>query len=203
MLLPDSTQVWLNAASTLDFPRSFDGKKREVYLVGEAYFDVKHADKVPFVIYTGKVSTEVLGTAFNIKAYPNLEKITISVQRGKVKVNYADKQVSVLNHGEQVSIRNKDWRIQQKTIGDEASSPWQQGKLVYDDYTIDDIISDLERVYDAKIIIAAPDIKMWRISTSFKRENGIQPALEVLCKLADAQLYIQNGTYVINKQTQK
>src|SRR5690349_19858554 len=56
LLLPDSTQVWLNAESTLEFPESFDNKRREVHLKGEAYFDVKHADKIPFIIYTGKVS---------------------------------------------------------------------------------------------------------------------------------------------------
>jgi ferric-dicitrate binding protein FerR (iron transport regulator) len=54
----------------LEFPDEFKGKTREVYLSGEAYFDVKHADKVPFIIHTGNVSTTVLGTAFNIKAYP-------------------------------------------------------------------------------------------------------------------------------------
>ncbi len=60
--------MWLNAESTLEFPENFNKTKREVYLKGEAYFDVKHADKIPFIIYTGEVTTEVLGTAFNIQS---------------------------------------------------------------------------------------------------------------------------------------
>lgn len=200
LLLPDSTQVWLNAASTLEFPKSFDKKKREVYLKGEAYFDVKHANEVPFIIYTGNVSTEVLGTAFNIKAYSDLEKITVSVKRGRVKVNYKDKQVAMLTKGQQVSIDKKDKGITQKVMKEEeeSSSSWQQGKLVYDDYSIADILSDLERVYDVKIRIASPEIKQLRVSTSFKREYGVETALEILCKLTDTRLNLDNGIYTIH-----
>ena len=135
---------WLNAASTLEFPESFDKNERVVFLEGEAYFDVKHADKVPFIIYTGQVSTEVLGTAFNIKAYPDLEKVTVSVNRGKVKVNYENKQVAMLTHGQQVIINRKVNRIKEKEVKEEESASWQQGKLMYDDYSVADILSDLE-----------------------------------------------------------
>jgi transmembrane sensor len=83
LLLEDSTQVWLNAATSLEYPDQFDKKKREVYLSGEAYFDVKHAEEIPFVIHTGTVSTTVVGTAFNIKAYPGEKNITIAVTRAK------------------------------------------------------------------------------------------------------------------------
>ncbi|HVV02934.1 MAG TPA: FecR family protein, partial [Puia sp.] len=86
LLLPDSTQVWLNASSTLEFPEHFRTNKREVTLSGEAYFDVRHSEKTPFIIHTGKVSTTVLGTSFNIKAYPDRQHIIVSVSTGKVKV---------------------------------------------------------------------------------------------------------------------
>src|SRR5688500_15876627 len=67
LLLPDSTQVWLNVASTLEFPETFRSGVREVWLVGEAFFDVNHAEDIPFIIHTGNVTTRVLGTAFNVK----------------------------------------------------------------------------------------------------------------------------------------
>jgi len=197
LLLPDSTQVWLNAASTLEFPQSFDKQKREVYLNGEAYFDVKHADKMPFIIYTGNVSTEVLGTAFNIKAYRDMEKITVSVKRGKVKVNYRNQQVAMLTQGEQVSIGNKEKKVRAKNIKDEEPSAWQQGKLVYEDYSVADILADLERVYDVKIRTETAEVKNLRVSTSFKREYGIESALEILCKLTDTKLKLKNGMYII------
>jgi ferric-dicitrate binding protein FerR (iron transport regulator) len=200
LLLPDSTQVWLNAASTLEFPKTFDKHKRQVFLKGEAYFDVKHAEDIPFVIYTGNVSTEVLGTAFNIKAYPDLEKITVSVNRGKVKVNYENKQVAMLTKGQQVSIDRKVKKILEKTVKEDESSPWQQGKLMYDDYSMADIVSDLQRIYDVNISITSPQVKQMRVSTSFKREYGVESALEILCTLTDTHLNIQNGTYTIDNK---
>lgn len=200
LLLPDSTQVWLNAASTLEFPKTFDKKKRQVFLKGEAYFDVKHAEDIPFVIYTGSVSTEVLGTAFNIKAYPDLEKITVSVNRGKVKVNYENKQVAMLTKGQQVSIDRKIKKVQEKKVKEDESSPWQQGKLMYDDYSMADIVSDLQRIYDVNIDITSPQVKQMRVSTSFKREYGVESALEILCTLTDTRLNITNGTYTIDNK---
>jgi transmembrane sensor len=199
LLLPDSTQVWLNAESTLEFPENFNQKRREVYLKGEAYFDVKHADKVPFIIYTGKVSTEVLGTAFNIKAYPDLAKITVSVKRGRVKVNYADEQVAMLTKGQQVSIDQKEKKVKEKSIKDEESSAWHEGNLIYDDYSVADVLADLARIYDVKITIDAAETEKMRITTSFKREHGVESALEIICKLTDSHVQLKNGVYNIIK----
>lgn len=197
LLLPDSTEVWLNAASTLEFPKSFDKNRREVVLKGEAFFDVKHADKMPFIIYTGDVSTEVLGTAFNIKAYPDMEKITVSVKRGKVKVNYAKKQVALLTVGQQISINQKSMLVSEKNVKESEAAAWQEGKLVYDDYMISDIILDLERVYNEKVSVEVGGVETLRISTSFKRDQGIEKALEVLCKLTDTELEREDGIYHI------
>jgi transmembrane sensor len=197
MLLPDSTQVWLNAASTLEYPHHFGAGKREVFLTGEAYFDVKHADKQPFLIHTGKVTTLVLGTAFNIKAYPGRENIIVSVSRGKVRVNYDEKEVATLTPGEQVKVSNVNKPVVQKKIAITEAAPWQQGNLVYDDETISDIVADLERIYDVTIRVQNETLANERISTSFRREIGIEKALEVLCNLADTRLKLESNTYVI------
>ncbi|MBX2922315.1 MAG: FecR domain-containing protein [Chitinophagaceae bacterium] len=197
LLLPDSTEVWLNAESTLEFPQKFTGSKREVVLKGEAFFDVKHANKIPFVIYTGEVSTEVLGTAFNIKAYPDMEKITVSVKRGKVKVNYAKKQVALLTVGQQVSITPKAKLVNETQVKETETSAWQEGKLIYDDYMIGDILLDLERVYNQKVKVDVGGVETLRVSTSFKRDQGIEKALEVLCRLTDTELEREDGIYHI------
>lgn len=197
MLLPDSTQVWLNAASTLEYPEEFGSGKREVTLTGEAYFDVKHADKQPFLIHTGKVTTMVLGTAFNIKAYPGRENITVSVSRGKVRVNYDEKEVATLTPGQQVKVSNGNKPVLQKKIAITETAPWQQGNLVYDDETINDIVADLERMYDVTIQLQNETLGAERISTSFRREIGIEQALQVLCNLTDTRLKLVNNKYVI------
>lgn len=197
LLLPDSTQVWLNAASTLEFPESFGKGQRKVVLTGEAFFDVKHAEQMPFIIYTGNVSTEVLGTAFNIKAYPNMEKIVVSVKQGKVKVNYADRETALLTRGQQISIGIRDNSMKQKKGGGGDVASWQDGELVYDDYTIGDIITDLERVYDVEITVESPAVSSLRVSTAFKKQNGVRKAMEVLSELADVELVQDGGKYIL------
>jgi len=197
ILLPDSTQVWLNAGSILEYPEHFDLSNREVSLSGEAYFDVKHAAEHPFLIHTGRILTTVLGTAFNINAYPERSSVTVSVSRGKVKVSRGSQLVATLLKGQQVNVSEKDERVAQKNIEVSSVAGWQQGNLEYDDERLQDIIDDLQRVYSTDIRISNSNIRQLRISTSFRRELGVNQALEILCKLTDTQLFQKEGTYII------
>jgi transmembrane sensor len=198
LVLPDSTKVWLNAASTLEFPTSFGSGKREVRLSGEAYFDVQHAENAPFIIHTGKVSTTVLGTAFNIKAYPGQENIIVSVSHGKVRVNYGgDKTPTLLTRGQQVKVNEVTESAITKKAALVETAPWKDGSLAYDGETMAEIAADLERVYNVAIRIDNKAISAINISTSFRRDIGIKEALHILCKLTDSQLLDTAGVYVI------
>lgn len=197
VLLPDSTQVWLNAASTLEFPPVFGNGKREVFLSGEAYFDVKHADRVPFVIRTGKISTTVLGTAFNIKAYDDLSNVTVAVRRGKVKVQFMDKEVATLTQGQQVKVNNDGKGIADRRSGINQVAAWQEGNLMYDDEPLLDVIADLERMYNVRIEVPGITLRNMRITTSFSRQTGVEQALQILCNLMECKLVQRNGKYLI------
>lgn len=197
ILLEDSTQVWLNAATSLDFPDRFNAKKREVYLAGEAFFDVKHADKVPFVIHIGDMSVTVLGTAFNIKAYPGQKNITVAVSRGKVKVTGKDGWEMTLVKGQQVKVNDHSNATAEKNVTDDLIAGWQQGNIYYDDEPFKDIISDMERVYNVSVRIENPLVADQEISTSFKKEIGIEQALQVLCRLTDTELRKTTQGYII------
>lgn len=199
LVLPDSTRVWLNAASTLEYPKQFGDGTREVRLSGEAYFDVRHAASRPFVIHTGKVSTTVLGTEFNIKAYPGLKNIIVSVNRGKVSVNYGAQQAATLTEGQRLKVDREESAAAPaaiKTVITEAA-PWKSGNLAYDNETLNDIVKDLERVYNVNIRIIEPGIAQTKISTSFRRDIGAEKALEVLCRLTDTDLNRSEGIYNI------
>ncbi|MEO6734536.1 MAG: FecR domain-containing protein [Ferruginibacter sp.] len=197
LLLPDSTQVWLNSASSLQFPDDFKTDKREVYLTGEAYFDVKHADKIPFLIHTGKVITTVTGTAFNIKAYPDQNDITISVTRGEVKVSNSNQLVATLTKGQIVKINRTTEKALQKNIPVETITAWQEGNLIYDEMLLKDVIKDLQNVYNVRIEIrdsAAADLN---ITTSFSRDIGPEQSLKILSVLTNKKLENINGIFVL------
>lgn len=197
LLLPDSTQVWLNASSTLEFPEHFRTGKREVTLSGEAYFDVRHSEKSPFIIHTGKISTTVLGTSFNIKAYPDRQHIIVSVSTGKVKVSYNNVPLATLVKGQEVKFNSRLNTVEEKKIAPAEVAAWQQGSMSYDDEAFEDIVADLERLYNVKIRIDNKAIRTLTISTSFRREIGIEQALQVLCRLTDTMLRQSDGWYII------
>lgn len=197
LLLEDSTQVWLNAASSLEFPDHFSAAKREVILSGEAFFDVKHADKIPFIIRTGNISTMVLGTAFNIKAYPGQKSVVVSVSRGRVKVARQDGWTTTLVEGQQVKLGAGKSEIVEKNIPSGEVAAWQKGNIVFDDQVLQDIIDDLEMIYNVEIRLNDDSIKDLKISTAFKREIGIVQALQVLCKVTDLRLREEKGVYLI------
>jgi ferric-dicitrate binding protein FerR (iron transport regulator) len=197
ILLPDSTQVWLNAGSTLEYPDHFDQGTREVTLSGEAYFDVKHAAEHPFIIHTGQILTTVLGTAFNINAYADRSNIKVSVSRGKVKVSRGNQQLALLLKNQEIKVSQKETEKPQKVSSTNSIAEWQQGNMVYDDEKMGEIIADLQRVYNVNIRLMNMNMMNVQVTTRFRRELGIGQALEILCKLTDTQISEKKGTYFI------
>jgi transmembrane sensor len=193
--LDDSTVIQLNASSTISFPEKFAKDKREVWLSGEAFFDVKHADKWPFIIHTGKVTTTVLGTAFNIKAYPGQQNIVVSVKRGKVSVLKENELVATLIYGQEVKVSENAATAKkvEKTLPVTDVGNWQQGYLSYDDEPLQEVINDLQRVYNVDISLKRTDLKNTVITTSFTRDIGPKKALEILSNLTDTKLHTDNN----------
>ncbi|HRP55477.1 FecR domain-containing protein [Agriterribacter sp.] len=197
LLLPDSTEVWMNAASSLEFPDEFNNNKREVLLNGEAFFKVKHVPDKPFIIHTGKVSAIVSGTSFNIKAYPGQKELIISVSRGRVNVEQNQNIVATLTKGQQVKIDNAEEKITEKNIAVSKIAAWRQGDMIYDDEVFTDIVADLERIYNVNIDIVSKDVPQLRISASFRKDIGISQALLIFCKLSDTKLHNEGRKFVI------
>ena len=108
LTLPDGTTVWLNARTTIQYPSSFNKKKRVVILQGEAYFDVKRSEDKPFVVQTSVCDVEVLGTKFNVNAYPELKKFEATLMHGSVKVipKANPSQVVILKPEHKLSLEN-------------------------------------------------------------------------------------------------
>lgn len=199
LLLPDSTQVWLNVASTLEFSETFENHKREVYLTGEAFFDVKHAADRPFIIHTGAVATTVLGTAFNIKAYPGQPDVVVSVKRGKVMVSRNEESLATLTKGQQVVVptAGKNTLIENKK--ETAVADWTAGQLSFTSRPLFDILHDLERNYNVTIELKDSSLQTEIVTTSFRRDIGVKQALDILCGLTNTQLAMNNGKYMISR----
>jgi ferric-dicitrate binding protein FerR (iron transport regulator) len=196
VVLPDGSHVWLNAASSIRFPASFSASERTVELTGEAFFDVQHADKIPFRIHSGNITTSVLGTAFDINAYPGQKAMMVSVKRGRVKVQTGNATLATLQKGEQVHI-TANLTTRQSSIDTLAIAGWLQGSLYYKDQALADIIADLQRVYNVTIQIKRPSLLQVMTTVSFNKETGVQKALEIICRITDSRLSKNNEVFII------
>jgi ferric-dicitrate binding protein FerR (iron transport regulator) len=196
VMLPDGSRVWLNSGSSIRFPASFTGKERSVELLGEAWFDVQHADKIPFVIHSGDIATSVMGTAFDVKAYPGEQSMIVAVQRGQVKVQSGNKLLAILQKGRQVKVM-ADARYFQSAIDTANIAGWKKGNLYYKDERLADIVADLQRVFNDSIQIKQASLKEVITTVSFNKNTGLRKALDIICRITDARLSESNGIFII------
>jgi ferric-dicitrate binding protein FerR (iron transport regulator) len=133
--LPDGSTVILNQNSKLEYPPDFSSNTRDVYLNGEAFFDIKHNPSKPFIVHTGSISTKVLGTAFNIHAYRSQKFVEVTVTRGKVEVKSNEKLLGVLQKNEQLIFNIASEVYAKKTVSTEPVIAWRKNELYFDDIT--------------------------------------------------------------------
>lgn len=157
IVLSDGTTVNLNAGSTLTYPIKFiEGQNREVTLIGEAFFHVKKNEKSPFIVSSQSLDIRVLGTQFNVSAYPgDTDEKTVLVE-GSVRVyesgtDYNEDDSTLLTPGEMASWQPTDKKIDVKKVDTELHTSWMQGKLVLKGMKFKDIEKKLERRYGVNI----------------------------------------------------
>ncbi len=197
--LNDGSRVWLNAGSELKYPKTFNGKIREVYLLGEAYFDVRHDAGKPFIIHTGTVLTTVLGTAFNIKEDKNKHTIQVTVTRGKVSVANGNKLLGVIIPNQQISFNTLKAEVVQTTVNANAVVAWQQSDLHFDDVSFGDAIKQLEQHFNVKISFSNSKLKDCRFTGTSLNSEELDKILNVMCAFNNAIYQIRpDGSIVID-----
>ncbi|MEO6521979.1 MAG: FecR family protein [Mucilaginibacter sp.] len=197
---PDGTVVDMNGDSKLRYPSTFTGKTREIYLEGEAYFDVAHDATRPFIVHTATVNTQVLGTAFNISAYKG-EKISVAVERGKVSVVEGNSKLGVLTPDHKLDYDLNTKHVNEYTIDVHDIISWKNGDLVFKNVTIIEAVSIMNRWYGTKITIGSYHHKNNRFSASFLKKESLQKVLAVLSDLNGFK-YTFKSNEVIIKQYQ-
>lgn len=195
--LQDGSTVLLNEGSKLDYPDEFKGKLREVTLTGEAYFDIKHDPSRPFIVHTGKVNTVVLGTAFNIKAYPAEHEITVTVTRGKVKVGDNKKTFGVITPNESISVNTVVNTYKEEKVNAEYVIEWKKEYLVLDDITLEDASALINARYHINVSFSKESLRQCRISATFLDNESLEQVLTVITAVVNATYTMQPNDQVI------
>lgn len=199
LILSDGTKVWLNADSRFEFPSKFVGQERRVYVEGEVYFEVAKDVSHPFVVTTKQAKVRVLGTSFNVRAYPD-EIYRTTLLEGCVEVLYKKGVVKLQPH-EQWILDGDVGRVAPVNVRMAAS--WKNGSFAFDDEPLLNVFQELERWYDVHVFIANEEIREMKFTGIFPRYANMDKVLNIVELATGVSCKVSNRTIVISKHENK
>lgn len=199
ILLPDSSVVYLGADSRLRYPERFSSDSREIFLSGEAFFEVTKNPKRPFMVHTGHVQTKVLGTSFKIEAF-NGRPLMVQVATGKVRVDQIDrkhqKSLAVLMPGETVLLDHG--RIENGNMDPEEVRDLKASRLTFNDKSLQEIAEVLRRWYNVRITFKRSSKAKERMTLTLDASVSIDKILNVLASAGHFKYVMKNGEIMIH-----
>ncbi len=178
IILADGTKVWLNAASSISYPTAFTGAERKVTVTGEVYFDVVKDSRKPFIVSVHEAEIKVLGTRFDVMAYPDEKEIKTTLLEGSVSVSKGKNQV-VIRPGQQAGFSNQSNQIHVKEVDIDQAVAWINGKLSLNNLEVEAIMRNLSRWYDVDVEFEGP-ISHEHFWGLINRNVGLKEILKVL-----------------------
>ena len=199
--LPDGTKVSLNSGAKLFYPKKFKGDTREVSIEGEAFFDVKPDPTKPFIINAGKAQIKVLGTSFNVNAYPDADKVEVIVKTGKVQVtrklsNISTTEELILNPGDKGTLLIANNALLKSKNEDANFLAWKTHDLVFRETSLSDVIATLEKVYKTDIDIADEKLGNLRLTGQYN-DYPIDFIMEVIASTLQVKVEKTDGKFQI------
>lgn len=183
--LPDGSIIWLNAGSTLRYPDKFTTGSRTVYLTGEAYFTVTKDMAKPFRVETSGLTVEVLGTEFNLMAYPGEERTVATLTSGKIQVQTSSNETYILQTNQQLSYNNQTAEAELQTLDELEGMEWKKGELVFKEQSLPAITRVLERKYNIRFTIEEAILeKEENYTVKFLNNETIEEVMNVLKEIA-------------------
>lgn len=183
--LPDGTEVMLNGSTSIVYPERFEGKCREVVLLGEGAFKVAKDAERPFVVKSNDVSITALGTEFNLKAYPSQPQALSTLIEGKVKVVYGnDNSEFILHPSEQLAYNRLTGSVSLTHPVIDDVTAWQRGELVFSNATLPEIISELEVRFNTEFIYNPEDLPSDGYTFRFRRGMGLEEVMGIVSDVA-------------------
>ncbi len=231
LILPDMTKVWLNAGTTFKYPREFNKRERDVYIEGEAFFNVRHSEKAPFIVHLkDNLLVKVTGTEFNIKCYADDKVIETTLVKGTINLIKQDSRNRTIQeiqlHPNEMATYNRnenkliiarllpDTENQNGLIIHNSSKPkaanrlssvtaWKQEELVFDDETFYEIAVKMERWFGVKIKIVDDILKEERFTGKFANKETVYKILDIINKTEPIQYQTYNDEIIISKRKNK
>ena len=204
VVLPDGTKVWLNNAAMLKYPREFSEKERNVYLDGEAYFEVTKNKAKPFIVQSEAMQVRVLGTTFNFKSSKACKSAEATLIEGEIEVKGNNEEgMIILAPGQKAELNRESKRLTVKQVDARMDAVWHNNLIPFEKADIYSIAKTLERFYNVKIILS-PDITINNTySGVLKRKDSINSVLKSLKNSIPIDYKIVGNSIFISDQAKK
>ena len=196
--LDDSTSVILNSGSLLIYPKEFQGSRREVYLTGEAIFDVSKDVEHPFIVKTPDFSVKVHGTLFNVSSYPDAENSYATLKEGSVSVLANDKEEYLLSPKQTLCYNRNSHKVtvEQSDVADIFS--WKDGCLCFKSASIHSIIGTIERYYGVHVYLTTGKYDSALVTAKFIHGESVEELFSALCLVIPGMKYkVENNSIYI------
>ncbi|MCF8226234.1 MAG: FecR domain-containing protein [Bacteroidales bacterium] len=205
--LSDKTVVQLNAGSTIRFPQSFGKDTREVFLSGEAYFEVTKDQELPFIVHLDHLDVQVLGTSFNVKSYPDDNTVETTLDEGSVRVSKKSSATSegvnyVLVPGQHLCYNSETSTFNLKEDDTELHTSWKHGYYKFERARLDILVRTIERLYAIDVSIAQEKLESLTFTGSFYKDEPVDDVLKMVEKSTlDAKVTkLDNHRYMIKSK---
>jgi ferric-dicitrate binding protein FerR (iron transport regulator) len=181
LVLSDGTKVFLNSMSKLTFPVRFSGGMRKVTLEGEACFEVRKDTLRPFIVHTSGLQVQVLGTTFNVKAYPDESHIYATLVEGSVRINTPEQQEPLILEPDRQAIYTRgETAVQVREVDAAQFTAWTRGQYLFEDQTLDEMMTTLSRWYDFTYRYSNDSLKTIRFGGKLDKSQSIYPILKMV-----------------------
>ncbi len=203
-MLPDGSTVTLNRGAVLEYPSRFKKGNRQVSLAGEAYFEVKHDETKPFVISSGEVRIEVLGTSFYVNTDKGPGKLEVILNSGSVKISFSDDPGNgvVLTPGEKAEVDKRSRKITSDVNADENYLSWKTGRMVFNNTPLIEIIRVLQKDYHAHIELGNPMLAQCLVTATFENQS-MEAVLNVLKATLNINISYSGQTIILTGESCK
>lgn len=200
LILADGTAVWLNAGSSLRYAGDFNSRNREVFLTGEAYFEVtKKQDGTPFMVKTDQYSVLVKGTKFNVTSYPEDISAKTTLLEGSVDILYKGRHIPVVP-GEMLSLDKQNGDFSRQKVQASQYKSWTEGRVEYDKITLNELVVRLSRKYDVRIHLEDDLEKDMFFRVSLRNEETVGDVFHALSEIIPIRYEWRGRDIYVRKQ---
>jgi len=203
LTLSDGTKVWLNSGSKLIYPALFSGNKRELYIEGEAIFDVVHMDNKAFIVRTKDFDIQDLGTVFNVSTYNDDKYSSAILDQGKIELVYhgtsfLSREKMEITPGTMVIYDRNHKALEQKQVNPKKYLSWREGYLIFNSEKLENILRKLGRYYNIEMVITDDQLKNETFSGLLDLKNSPEEVLAIINETTALSFSLSSGKIFIN-----